>query len=168
MAESRKRAAIESPSALVDRNSPDAAPRRRPPSTVLGALFIFARAIAGLLWLGAFLWVWPELAAEEKLSPGETRAAAWVVTIVSGIGILTLLVLTWLIWRGSNAARIWVMSGLTLSITSAAIGYFTLGEEITIRTTLVVLALDILVLLALSSRDSRAWARRPRATRRVR
>ena len=49
-----------------------------------------------------------------------------------------------------------------VSVASAAIGYFANGEEITIRTTLLTLALDILVLLALSSRDARAWARRPR------
>jgi hypothetical protein len=50
----------------------------------------------------------------------------------------------------------------TLSITAAAIDYFADGADITIRTTLVTLALDILVLLALSSRAARAYARRPR------
>ncbi len=54
------------------------------------------------------------------------------------------------------------MLGLTVSIITAAVGYFANGEEITVRTTLVTLALDILVLLALSSRPSRAWSRRPR------
>ena len=43
------------------------------------------------------------------------------------------------------------------------------GEvEVTIRTTFVTVALDILILLALSSRNARAWARLPRRTRRTR
>lgn len=165
MREPTKRAAVEPASALVEYERAAAAPTRRPASTVLGAVFVFTRACAGLLWIGAFLLALPELAAEVKLDDEETRVVAWFVSLVSGVGVLALLVLTWLIWRGNNTARILVMSGLTLSIMSAAIGYFAMGEEITIRTTLAVLALDILVLLALSSRDSRAWARRFRRPR---
>jgi hypothetical protein len=56
----------------------------------------------------------------------------------------------------------------TLSITLSAIDYFGADAEITLRTTLITLALDILVLLALSSRNARAYARRPRAAKRRR
>lgn len=162
MTEPRKRAAIEPASVLVERESAADPPTKRPATTVLGAVFVLTRALAGLLWLGAFLLVWPEIVTEEGFEAEEAQLGGWLVSGVSGVGIIALLLLAWLIWRGSNAARILVMCGLTLSITTSAIGYFALGEEITIRTTLVVLALDILVLLALSSRDSRAWARRPR------
>ena len=71
-----------------------------------------------------------------------------------------------LVYFGNNAARLAVMIVATLSITLAATDYFTGGEDITLRTTLVTLALDILVLLALSSRAARAYARRPRPKRR--
>ena len=158
--ESRKRPAIEPASALVERESTAEMPARRPVTTALGALFVFTRALAGLLWLGAFLLVWPEIVKEEGFDTAEAHFGGWLISGVSGVGVLALLLLSWLIWRGSNTARLLVMFGLTLSITTSAIGYFAMGEEITIRTTLMVLALDILVLLALSSRDSRAWARR--------
>ena len=52
----------------------------------------------------------------------------------------------------------------TLSIVVSWLDYVA-GQEITIRTTLVTLALDILVLLALSSRAARAYAQRPRRPR---
>ncbi|MGK0715335.1 hypothetical protein [Leucobacter sp. W1153] len=165
MAEPRKRAAIEPAAALVERETAVELPSRRPATTVLGAIFVLTRALAGLLWLGAFLLVWPEIVAEEGFDAEEARIGGWLISSVSAAGIIALLLLAWLIWRGSNIARILVMCGLTLSISTSAVGYFALGEEITIRTTLMVLALDILVLLALSSRDSRTWARRRRFPR---
>ncbi len=158
--EPRKRAAIEPALVLLERESSAELPAKRPATTVLGAVFVLTRALAGVLWLGAFLLVWPEIVAEEGFDTEEAQLGGWLVSSVSGVGIFALFLLAWLIWRGSNTARILVMCGLTLSITTSAIGYFAMGEEITIRTTLMVLALDILVLLALSSRDSRAWARR--------
>lgn len=161
----RKRAAIESPSALIEREATAGVPARRPASTALGSFFVLSRGLAGLLWLGAFALFWPEIARSESLTPEDAALLGWFVAAITLAGVLVLLVLGWLIWRGSNWARILVMLGLTLSIMSAAVGYFTMGEQITIRTTLVVVALDILVLLALSSRDSRAWARRPRGAR---
>jgi hypothetical protein len=80
--------------------------------------------------------------------------------------VLVLTLFAWLIWRGSNTARVITMSVLTISIATAAVSYFSLGEQITVQTTLLTVALDILVLLALSSREARAWARRPRSSRR--
>ena len=62
-----------------------------------------------------------------------------------------------------NLARVLVMCGVTLSTITAASSYFANGEQITIQTTLLTVSLDILVLLALSSRDARAWARQPRS-----
>lgn len=164
VSEPRKRAAIEPVSTLITREE-HSDQVRRPASTVLGAVFILARALAGLLWIGAFLLIWADLARDAELDAEATSVVAWVVSGASAFGVLILLVFAWLIWRGNNAARILVMSGLTLSIISAAVGYFAMGEEISIRTSLVLLGLDILVLLALSSRDSRAWARRRRRVR---
>jgi hypothetical protein len=58
-----------------------------------------------------------------------------------------------------------VMLFATINITIAAIDSFTGDTEVTIRTTFVTVALDILILLALSSRNARAWARLPRTGR---
>lgn len=158
----RKRSSFEPAATLVGREQPVPAAAKRPMATILGSVFILGRALVGVLWLLAFALMWGDLAAEEGLD-GEVTAilTGWVLGL-GGFGVLVLLLLGWLIWRGSNTARVLVMLGLTLSITVAAIGYFVEGEEITIQTTLLTVALDILVLLALSSREARAWARRQR------
>lgn len=158
----RKRSAVEPAEALLAREDAIAAPARRPLSTSLGALFVLFRAFAGVLWVAGFGLYWHELADEVDLE-AELRPLA--LTFVVGVGALTvlvLLVLAWAVWRGSNFARVLVMCWLTISIVISAIEYFAEGEAITIQTTLLTVALDILVLLALSSRDARAWARRRR------
>lgn len=161
-AEPEKRSAIEPVEALLSREEPLDATAKRPAAVSLGALFVLGRGLAGLAWLGAFAVLWPEIAAEAGLAPEEEPLIFAVFAVTGTIASVVLIVLAWAIWRGSNAARVIVMCGLVVSVASAAIGYFANGEEITIRTTLLTLALDILVLLALSSRDARAWARRPR------
>ena len=76
------------------------------------------------------------------------------------------LVLAWLVWRGVNWARIASMMLATVSILVPFIDWWRSGLDISLRTTLLSLSLDILILLALSSRAARAYARRgdtPRA-----
>lgn len=137
----------------------------RPVSTKLGALFVFGRGIAGLLWLGVFLLAWPELAAEAGVDEDVRVPVLWLFLSVGLLFSLVSLLIAWFIWRGSNLARVLVMCGVTVSTVTAAIGYFVNGETVTIQTTLLTIALDILVLLALSSHDARAWARKPRPKR---
>lgn len=145
---------------LVTRDHPtQKAPASRPLSTTLGSLFVFGRGLAGLAWLGVFAIIWPEIAAEEHVPLEDRPLMFWIVIIVGGITALTSLTLAWSIRRGSNLARVLVMCGVTLSTITAATSYFANGEKITIDTTLLTVSLDILVLLALSSRDARQWAR---------
>ena len=138
----------------------------RPAAIALGALFVFGRGLAGLLLRGAFLLVWPELAEEAKLEEDIRLPVLLIILIVGTLVSSISLLIAWLIWRGNNVARVLVMFGVTISTITAAVGYFVNGDTITIRTTLLTVALDILVLLALSSRDARAWARRPRSKKR--
>lgn len=166
--EPRKRASVESPAPLIAREVAIAPQSRRPGTTALGAGLTFARALVGASWLGAYALVWREMGAEFDLSTDESRILLWLVLGFGGIGVLVLLVLAVLIWRGSNFARVVTMAGLTASIITAAVDYFRAGQEITINTSLLTVALDILVLLALSSRDARAWARGSRVRRRLR
>lgn len=161
----RKRSAIEPPSALVLHDAPAPGPPRRPMPTSFGAVLVGVRALAGAAWLGAFALLWPELSAEAKLEGEIAHWVLWLILGFGGIGVLLLLLLGVLVWRGSNTARVLVLLGMTGSIVTAAIGYFSSGEEITVRTTLLTLAADILVLLALSSRDARTWARGHRERR---
>lgn len=155
-----KRSASEPVDALLGDEKLLDARAKRPFSTSLGALFVFGRAVAGLLWLSGFAMAWDEIASEASLDAASRPIIFWSIMSIGLICVLVLLGLTWAIWRGSNAARVLVMFGLTLSTTTAAISYFAQGEEITIHTTLLTVAFDILALLALSSRDSRAWSRR--------
>ena len=101
----------------------------------------------------------------EKIDAEAAPIAFWLIIGAVVIGVLALMLLAWAIWRGSNFARVLVMFSLTFSIITAAVEYFANGAEITIRTTLLTVSFDILVLLALSSNDARAWARRGRGAR---
>jgi hypothetical protein len=164
-----KRPAFEPPAALV---RPEATPpvMRRPVATTFGAVLVVLRVVAGVVWLISLGLLWRRTLVEDLGVPLDADAEAdagsnavlTVVLVVGGIVLAVELVFALLIYRGSNWARITVMVFATLSITGAAFDYFGDDAEITLRTTLITLALDILVLLALSSRNARAYARRPR------
>lgn len=87
-------------------------------------------------------------------------ASLWVVLV--GLGVVTVIELACgiLIFRGSNAARVLVMVVTAISISTAFVSWWARDQEITLQTTLRSLAVDILVLLALSSRSAAAYARR--------
>jgi hypothetical protein len=161
----QKRSAAEPAGTLIELEQPAAPAAKRPMSTTLGAMFVLGRGLAGLLWAVAFALSWPDLVASEKIDADAAQIVFWIIMGAILVGVLALLLLAWAIWRGSNFARVLVMLSLTVSIITAAVGYFANGEEITIRTTLLTVSFDILVLLALSSNDSRAWARRGRSPR---
>ena len=136
---------------------------QRPGTLAMGAVLIVARALGGVLWSISLVRSTPQLAAENDVELAAAELIVGVAVVFQGVWMLILLLLAWLVWRGHNWARVLVMLGTTLSIISAAIGHFASDEAITIRTTLLTLALDILILLALSSRDSRRWCtKRPR------
>ena len=163
---SRKRSASEPVDALLGHDE-EAQPAalRRPTSLTLGAVFVFARALAGIMWIGGFALLWPEIRADVKVEADEESMVFWLIVGGAFVGVLVLVGLAVAMLRGSNVARVLVMVGLTFSTVTAAVGYFVGGEQITIRTTLLTVALDILVLLALSGRDVRAWSRQSDSAR---
>ena len=168
-----KRPAFEPPAVLV---RPDLTPpvMRRPVATTFGAVLVVLRVLAGVVWLISLGLQWRKTLVEDLGIPLDSdveadagsNAVLVLVLVAGGIVLAVELVLALLIFRGSNWARITVMVFATLSITGSALDYFGADAEITLRTTLITLALDILVLLALSSRNARAYARRPRAAKR--
>ena len=92
--------------------------------------------------------------------PGMEQALLWIIV---GIGVLVFLVelsVVLLVYRGVNWARMLVLVIASLGIIVAAVDVAAGGEGITLRTTLITLSLDILILLALSSRSARAYSRR--------
>lgn len=164
-----KRPAFESPASLA---RPVTAPTgmRRPAATAFGAGLVVLRVVAGIVWLVSLAVFWEELLREQfditvDADTDEQAVTDAVLAFILVSGAIVLVVelgLAVLVWFGSNWARIMVMLFATISITSSWLESVTGSAEITLRTTLVTLALDILVLLALSSRNSRAYARRPR------
>ncbi|MFD6056093.1 LssY C-terminal domain-containing protein [Agromyces sp. NPDC060279] len=166
-----KRAAFEPLTRLAERDAERAAlarVQRRPVATSLGALLIVVRVLLGVIWLIGLSIQWPTILRDldlvaDGVSEAELSSFLLGTILVGGaIVLLAELVFAWLVFRGSNWARITVMVVAILSTLVSAVDYFGGDAEITIRTTLLTLAVDILVLLALSSRSARAYARRRR------
>jgi len=163
-----KRPAFESPVVLAERVRPPAT-MARPVAISLGAALIVIRVLLGVVWLLALAFNWTRVLQDDfGLAPDDgdwdalTGSVLTIVLVFGSAVLLAELVFAWLLFLGRNWARIAVMAVAVASITISALDYFLGGEEITVRTTLLTLACDILVLLALSSRAARAYARRPR------
>ncbi len=170
----RKRPAFES-TALVRPVAAD--PRmRRPASTVAGSTLVLLRAAAGALWLLTFAFGWSgwlrdavgvfsgDASQSSDIPPGTPAELVAIVLAIVAAAAVAEAVLGVLIFRGSNIARVVVMIFSTVSIVTAFVGWWVNGQEIRIHTTYITLALDILILLALSSRNSAAFARRRERT----
>lgn len=162
--EPSKRAANEPVARLVEVDDPSQATSRRPGAIVGGCVLVSLRAAGGVLAAFSAIVTWPATRDALGLEPGpESALVLGVVLAFLAAGTVVLLVLALLVWRRSNAARLLVMFWVSASIIGAAIDHFSDGVIISLRTTLLTLSLDILVLLALSSRSARAWSRsRPR------
>jgi hypothetical protein len=166
----RKRPAFESPARLA-RPLPYDPAMKRPMSTVAGAALVLLRVAAGVVWLLSLSVQWPTVVREVdadidgvSLTPDQLGVGFAAVAIVMGIFLLGDAVLALLILRGRNTPRVIVMLFSTLSISSSFVAWWVQGQEIRIHTTLVTLSLDILILLALSSRSAAAYARRHERT----
>ncbi|WP_449224247.1 LssY C-terminal domain-containing protein [Agromyces binzhouensis] len=170
-----KRIAFEPPLRLAEAQ-PVPARMPRPGATAFGAGVVVLRVLAGIVWLVALALQWDEvlqqdLGVDADSAPQTEQAsqlALAVLLVVMGGLLVVQLVLAVRIWFGGNLSRIIVMLLSTVNITVAATESFTGSVEVTVRTTLVTVALDIIVLLALSSRPARAFARQPRPGRRSR
>lgn len=142
---------------------------RRPVPTTLGALLMTLRVAAGVLFIAMNLLDWNAFVRSQldagALTPDQEGSASLVLGIVMGVfgaGLVLYFLLALLVFFGSNWARIAAMSFSSLIIVTAAIDSFNGGPEVSLRNNLLGVALDILVVIALSSKRSRLWARRPR------
>ena len=139
----------------------------RPATTVVGAVLVLLRVIAGLLVLAAIALGWDALLADPdsvlegfEPTPEGSRAALGVVLVAGGVVLLVDLLLAVFVFLGRNWARVIVMLIAVGSISTSFVAWWAQGQEININTTYVSLSLDILLLLALSSRTAAAYARR--------
>ncbi|KXZ57661.1 hypothetical protein Mlaev_02851 [Microbacterium laevaniformans] len=139
----------------------------RPSTTVTGAALVLLSALVGIASMVELAVNWTGYASQLVLdldggdvTPDLADASLAVLLVVLGAAVVIQLVCVILLFFGSNLARVAVMSVATLSIASAFASWWARDQEITLFTTLPALALDILVLLALSSRSAAAYARR--------
>ncbi|WP_394553997.1 hypothetical protein ACDF64_05710 [Agromyces sp. MMS24-JH15] len=174
MTDASKRRAYESPGDLARPERED--PRmRRPAAIAVGAVLVGLRTLAGVLWLAALLAVSGDYVDAElgddglDLADADAQAVGMVVVgvLVIGGGILLLieLVLGVVVYFGVNWARITLLVLGTLSISGTFASWWAGDQEIHLDFTLVTLALDILVMLALSSEPARRYARRKERVR---
>lgn len=171
-----KRPAFEPP---LDPTTADPA-MRRPLSIVAGSVLVLLRAVAGALWAASVAFELPTwLRAIAGAASGNADESLDLTVSDLGVGTAVFLgvlgavfvvqvVFGILILFGSNLARVLVMLLSVGSISASFVGWWAYGQEITVATTLLTLSLDILVLLALSSRDAAAYARRKEGRRRRR
>lgn len=161
-----KMPAFEAGAKLLQREARDP-DMRRPAPTVVGAALVLLRALVGGVVLVGLMSGWDAFllavdSAVEVLGFA-AEGAPWVRSLVFGLGGLALLfqvVLAVLIFLGHNGARVLIMVVAVVDITTTFFAWSVQGHEITLSGTLYSLALDILILLALSSQAAAAYARR--------
>lgn len=144
---------------------------RRPAPIGVGAALMVARVVAGFAVVAVALGDVPAfmqnvLLDGERLSAEDHDIGVELVRggmIAYAAWLAFYLVMAWLVWRGVNWARIGAMLLATASILVPFIDWWRSGLEITLATTLPSLSLDILILLALSAKPARAYARRSKA-----
>jgi hypothetical protein len=144
---------------------------KRPLATVAGALLMVARTFSGVIVIIVAGLTWREFAQTliedarlegSRITVGEAGVVLTIVLAIYALALVLYLLLALFVYLGHNWARIVAMAFATISIVIAFSDYVNNGVQITLRTTLVSLALDILILLALSSSPARLYARTPR------
>lgn len=146
---------------------------KRPSSVVGGALLMVARTFSGGFVIATVLSRWEEFASTividgTRLDPVDPQAAAAVLGwLLGGYGLILVLYLglAVLVFTGRNWARVLAMTFASVSILVSFADYALNGAQITLRTSLVSVTLDILILLALSSMNARHYARARHAAR---
>ncbi|WP_240666333.1 LssY C-terminal domain-containing protein [Oerskovia turbata] len=146
---------------------------QRPAATTVGALLVVLGVVADLIWLANLALHWEQTLRSLFLGGDVTQAdidqasgplLVLVVVLLSLVALFQLF-LAWRVYLGRNWARDLVMVLAAISTTSSFVGWAVSGNQITFRTTLLTVALDILVLLTLSSRDAAAYAKSRRELR---
>lgn len=142
---------------------------RRPATTIVGTVFVCARAAAAVLLALSMVFFrdehvasWAQSVAGAGVTAAQTELAVTAATVVVLLFALTEVLLAWFVFLGRNWARTMAMAFSTAAICIQAVDVFRGGPDITLRSNLPGLTLDILLLLALSSKRSRDYALRPR------
>ncbi len=138
---------------------------KRPVTTAAGAMLVMLRVVVGVLQVlevgGRFAaGEGPDILVDGLGGSDAATVGLTAAAVLVGVVLLAEALLAVLIYVGRNIPRVIVMVLAVLSISTAFAGWWAGGQEITLRTSLLSLAVDILTLLALSSRSAAAYARR--------
>ncbi len=163
-----KRPAFEMPVQLIQAEH-GAADMPRPGSTVAGGLLVLLRVVAGVLFMIVVALDWDQIITapdfggdplNADLTPDVSHLLLAAVLVVLAVPMLFDAVFAFLILQGRNWPRVVVMFVSVLSTSTAFVTWVAGGNELHVDTTLLPVALDVLILLALSSRSAAAYARR--------
>lgn len=139
----------------------------RPIAIYAGVGLVLLRVLAGIVAVIGIAFGWSGIVAELETSVDgfdSTSAAAdtakWVLISVAAAFVLLDALFAYFVYRGLNWARVLIMIVSTISIVTSFVSWWAQGQEITLQSTFVSLSLDILILLAFSSRGAAAYARR--------
>lgn len=141
---------------------------KRPLATGLGAVLMSLRVVWGFISIIVYVLHWTTIRQDVIYSVTDVSTIPLDVAdrllliglIVLGVWYLFYGVLAGFVLAGSNWARIVAMSFASISIIVVFLDWWNAGIQVTFRTSLASVALDILVLLALSAQSSRSYARR--------
>lgn len=164
MSDPTKRAAYEAPDTLLA-PTPYDPQMRRPVTTITGAALLLLSSVLGILSVVGVLREWNLglLTLGATLDDALDSAAGGDRTLLVTITVVLFVVdalFGVLVFAGLNWARVFVMVFSVVNTSSAFVIWLTRGAELQSQRSLYSLALDILILLALSSRSAAAYARR--------
>ncbi|MET0297437.1 MAG: hypothetical protein ABW024_08550 [Microbacterium sp.] len=139
----------------------------RPVTIYAGVGLVLLRVLAGVFAILGIAFGWSGIVVEleasidgfEPTSAAADVAKGFLIAIASVFVVLDALFALFA-FRGLNGARILLMIVSTISIATTFVSWWAQGQEITLDSTFVSLSLDILILLAFSSRSAAAYARR--------
>jgi hypothetical protein len=138
---------------------------KRPTTTIVGSVFVAARAATTAFTAGAILLDWNSavrgLVSDDGTLTSQQLISALVVIVAIFFAYAVVdIVLAVAVFLGHNWARVIAMVLSTVAIIVQAATLAGGGPGITLKTTLTGLALDILLVVALSSQGARIYARR--------
>ena len=158
-----KRPAFEPPARLLRPIGYDPE-MKRPPSRLAGTALVLLGVVAGVAVLAGIVAEWEGIVADVvdgfAGSAQQSQFALWFVVGATTTVLLFETLLAVLIFRGHNWARVVVMLFSVFAISGSFIAWAVEGQAIRINGALLSVAVDILLLLALSSRSAAAYARR--------
>ena len=139
---------------------------KRPSATVVGALLVAVRAVVAVIFAVTVAATLDPVSLGGSSSIEPRLISVGIVVLVAGIALFAVVegVLAWRVFLGGNGARIVAMILSLFVFVTQTIALIVAGQQPGFVTDLPGLALDVLLLLALSSERARIYAERRRKT----